>query len=191
MPSSRNSRHKPDVASMLRSTLASLAAAAAFLAIGCREPLSPLQQLRPTRSATDTSTVTDPGSSTVFTSPHRITSAGGLQYLAAISGDNVVYLSEPAPYQYHWLNLATGSDRQITTGRGQSAQASISGDRIAYSSYRTGFNDIYVYDLSTGIERQLTNDEPEQFDASISGDKVVWADGRDFWPAEGIHEIYM
>jgi len=76
----------------------------------------------------------------------------------------------------HWLEVATGGERQLTsqTGQDMNARFSPSGQKLAYNSNRTGDNEVWLLDLATGEEMNLTNH-------AASSDKLPdWSpDGRE------------
>jgi beta propeller repeat protein len=58
------------------------------------------------------------------------------------------------------------------------AYPDVSGNLIVYQDNRSGYWDIFLYNLTAEQEVQLTNDDaPQQF-PSISGDLIVWQEYR-------------
>ena len=72
----------------------------------------------------------------------------------------------------------TGFETRITSGTSQHTWPALSGNLIAYEDDRSGYVDIYLYNISSGVEKRLTTQPCEHYWPKIYGDRVVWWDNR-------------
>ena len=68
----------------------------------------------------------------------------------------------------------TLTEYQITTNNSNQTMPSIYGDKIVFLDDRSGWNNIYMYDLSTSKEAQITTSESKKEYPAIFEDKIVW-----------------
>jgi beta propeller repeat protein len=55
-------------------------------------------------------------------------------------------------------------------------EPAVSGNYIVWRDDRTGYNNIYLYDIATGTERQLTSGTSDKENPAVSSHYVVWQD---------------
>jgi Tol biopolymer transport system component len=82
----------------------------------------------------------------------------------------------------YWREVATGTERQLTSNTGENEEARVSpdGHKVAYRSNRTGNHEVWLLDLATGEEMALT-DHPasDRFpDWSPDGREILFVSGR-------------
>ncbi|GEM_PF-1042765 len=68
----------------------------------------------------------------------------------------------------------TLTEYQITTNNSNQTMPSIYGDKIVFLDDRSGWNNIYMYDLSTSKEAQITTSESKKEYPAIFEDRIVW-----------------
>jgi beta propeller repeat protein len=96
-------------------------------------------------------------------------------------------------YDIYLYDLATDTERRITTDPKPQITPRIHGNRIVWQDGRIWGNaDIYMYDLSTDTEHRITDDPKHQVAPDIHGDKIVWEDYRNVDARyQYNHDIYM
>lgn len=104
----------------------------------------------------------------------------------AIYGNNVVYIDvRNGYYRLYDYNLATGSERLLSTSSGEMAIPQIYDQNVVWTDTRYGDCDIFMYNLATNQLKQITTESATQYDPVIWGDNVAWADNRN-----GNYDIY-
>ena len=105
----------------------------------------------------------------------------------AISGTKVVYDdNRSGNYDIYLYDLATFTEKRLTTNSAGQHTPAISGTNVVYQDQRNGNWDIYLYDLATDTEKRLTTNSARQSRPVISGTKVVYEDNRN-----GNLDIYL
>jgi TolB protein len=105
----------------------------------------------------------------------------------AISGTKVVYDdNRSGNYDIYLYDLATFTEKRLTTNSAGQHTPAISGTNVVYQDQRNGNWDIYLYDLATDTEKRLTTNSARQSRPVISGTKVVYEDDRN-----GNLDIYL
>ena len=115
-----------------------------------------------------------------------LVTAPGDQGILCISGDTVVYVSNPADAnlpmtdpgnRIYYIDLSDRVPHPIDNGpaaTGAQWGPRISGNRVVWMDYRNGNWDIYEKDLPAGPERRLTTNPGDDEFPDISGDIVAW-----------------
>lgn len=70
------------------------------------------------------------------------------------------------------------SDFPVCSVSGAQQPPDISGNRVVWEDERSGFDDIYAYDLGAAVESALTTAAGKQAAPRISGNRAVWEDRR-------------
>ncbi|HET7232497.1 MAG TPA: hypothetical protein VFJ16_20985 [Longimicrobium sp.] len=101
----------------------------------------------------------------------------------SVSEGRVVWSDERSGnYDVYLYDVATGTQRQITTDPAGQFNARISGSLIVWEDTRNSTshylpeNDIYLYDLASGTEIPVATGENHQGWPRIDGNRVVWTE---------------
>lgn len=79
-------------------------------------------------------------------------------------------------WDIYLYDLATDTERQITSDPRPQSVPDVSGDTVVWSDPRDDNWEVYSYDLSTDSERRITSDTATQWQPRISVDRIVWSD---------------
>jgi beta propeller repeat protein len=109
-----------------------------------------------------------------------------------ISGNNISYVDViNGQSQVYVYNFVSGKTKQITHDINTSDSANLSrifNNYLVYPDSRTGYAQIYLYDLNTKTEKAITTTPGYRSFPDIWGTKVVWQDNS--IPANG-NDIFM
>ena len=99
------------------------------------------------------------------------------------SHGKLAYTETDHDVDLYWLEVATGTERQLTSHRGGvwNARVSPNGRKLAYRSNRTGNNEIWLLDLATNEEMALTNHPASDRlpDWSPDGREILFVSNRE------------
>ena len=123
------------------------------------------------------------------------TVAPSIQWMPAASGSRVVWVDQRnGGNDIYLYDMATGTERAITTATGDQMWPEIDGNRIVWMDHRSGSWEIWLYDLTTGVERKVTSaptsDVWHSQGPDIDGDLIVWADDRHH-SSTGHHDVFL
>ncbi len=123
------------------------------------------------------------------------TVAPSLQWMPAAGGSRVVWVDQRnGGNDIYLYDMATGTERAITTATGDQMWPEIDGNRIVWMDHRSGSWEIWLYDLTTGVERKVTSaptsDVWHSQGPDIDGDLIVWADDRHH-SSTGHHDVFL
>lgn len=114
-------------------------------------------------------------------------SVAGEQINADIDGQIAVWQdSRNGNWDIYTYNLATSTEKRLTTETADQQRPRVSGNRVVWQDRRSGNDDIYMYDLGTNTTAAVATGSGTQSRPDIDGDYIVWR-GDD----TGNAEIYL